>query len=421
MFNLSKTGLAIAPPSITINNHGVGPQNIATGDGPQTNMNSAGTQNNYFGCTVVQKPPQSRETKARETEIPPLNDTRPCRREEFEIGIICALPLEYDAIALQFDEFYDEDGDVYGQAPSDRNVYTTGRIGKFNVAMVLLPGMGKVAAAASAANFRMSYPELRLTLVVGICGGVPGTGADAILMGDVVISKTIVPYPYDLLRPGDPTTGAGANYSRPNREIRTLLASFQTNVGRERLQKQTSEYLKDLQGAAAPKRETTEYQYPGVAEDKLFEASYHHKHRAPEECALCDGNEHCAVAALASCADLKCDESHLVHREQLQIKQGMAPDAVQFPRIFVGSIASGDTVMKSGAHRDDFAKREDVIAFEMEGVGVWNQLDCIIIKGICDYADSHKNKKWQSFAAATAACVMKAVLGKYSPSDRSIR
>ncbi|KAJ4414026.1 hypothetical protein N0V85_003328 [Neurospora sp. IMI 360204] len=49
----------------------------------------------------------------------------------------------------------------------------------------------------------------------------------------------------------------------------------------------------------------------------------------------------------------------------------------------------------------------------MEGAGVWEQLPCLVIKGVCDYADSHKGKGWQYYAAATAASVAKAVLDEY--------
>jgi hypothetical protein len=33
-----------------------------------------------------------------------------------------------------------------------------------------------------------------------------------------------------------------------------------------------------------------------------------------------------------------------------------------------------------------------------------------VIRGICDYADSHKNKQWQKYAAATAAAHAKELL-----------
>lgn len=66
--------------------------------------------------------------------------------------------------------------------------------------------------------------------------------------------------------------------------------------------------------------------------------------------------------------------------------------------------------MKSGQHRDKSAAQHNLIAFEMEASGIWDSLPCLVIKGVCDYADSHKNKDWQHYAAATAAAGMKALL-----------
>ncbi|KAL4869013.1 P-loop containing nucleoside triphosphate hydrolase protein [Aspergillus spectabilis] len=71
--------------------------------------------------------------------------------------------------------------------------------------------------------------------------------------------------------------------------------------------------------------------------------------------------------------------------------------------------------MKSGEHRDNLVKLEGVIGFEMEGAGVWNNISCVIIKGVCDYADSHKNKAWQAYAAATGAATAKAFLEYWEP------
>ncbi|KAF1990925.1 hypothetical protein K402DRAFT_438562 [Aulographum hederae CBS 113979] len=52
----------------------------------------------------------------------------------------------------------------------------------------------------------------------------------------------------------------------------------------------------------------------------------------------------------------------------------------------------------------------DVLCFEMEAAGLMNSFPCLVIRGICDYADSHKNKKWQPYAAATAAAYAKELL-----------
>ncbi|EED14688.1 hypothetical protein TSTA_041660 [Talaromyces stipitatus ATCC 10500] len=53
--------------------------------------------------------------------------------------------------------------------------------------------------------------------------------------------------------------------------------------------------------------------------------------------------------------------------------------------------------MKSGEHRDRIAKRERVIGFEMEGAGIWDNMTCIIIEGVCNYTDSHKNKQCDQY------------------------
>jgi nucleoside phosphorylase len=55
----------------------------------------------------------------------------------------------------------------------------------------------------------------------------------------------------------------------------------------------------------------------------------------------------------------------------------------------------------------------------MEGAGVWDNFPCVVIKGVCDYADSHKNKEWQAYATATAAACMKAFLNDWVPVEKA--
>lgn len=352
-----------------------------------------------------------------------LSHDQPSRREGFQIAVICALPLEFDAVSLVFDQFWDEEGDRYGRAQGDTNTYTTGRVGEYDVVLALLPNMGTAAAAGAAAGLRSSFPGLKLAFLVGVCGGVPGTGANEVLLGDVVISKTVQhglgkQYP-DAFVTKDTVND---NLGRPNKDIRSLIASFETQLGRRRLRKKAGDHLKELQSAAVRERYTWDYRYPGVDEDKLFAAAYRHQHHVPYTCSICSEWENpggfCDKAAQSSCAELGCDENQLVARPLLSLKRNMAPDDMQCPEILVGRIFSGDTVMKSGERRDRIAAEHNVIAFEMEGAGIWDEVPSIIVKGICDYADSHKNKKWQPFAAATAASVVKAVLGRYARTDK---
>jgi nucleoside phosphorylase len=146
---------------------------------------------------------------------------RPAHRGDFRIAVVCALSLEADVIEALFDEYWDDDG-YYGKASRDTNAYTTGRIGRHNVVLAHMPGMGKGIASSVASSFRSSYGGIQLALVVGICGGVPrGEENEEILVGDVVISDGIVQYDLGRRLP-DGFVRKNAlhdSFGRPNAEI----------------------------------------------------------------------------------------------------------------------------------------------------------------------------------------------------------
>ena len=82
------------------------------------------------------------------------------------------------------------------------------------------------------------------------------------------------------------------------------------------------------------------------------------------------------------------------------------------------SIASGNQVIKDAAVRDRLsAELGGVLCFEMEAAGLMNSFPCLVVRGICDYADSHKNKRWQPYAAGTAAAYAKEVLSVIPPAE----
>ncbi|ENH64129.1 hypothetical protein FOC1_g10004397 [Fusarium oxysporum f. sp. cubense race 1] len=129
-----------------------------------------------------------------------------------------------------------------------------------------------------------------------------------------------------------------------------------------------------------PYSSTTDYSHPGQENDHLFKAV----------CSTC--------LALGECIDA---ESHVQRRARRPTDQ---------PEIHYGLIASGNRVLKDAAARDRWAKEHGILCFEMEAAGVMNTLPCLVIRGICDYADSYKNKRWQNYAAATAASYAKLLL-----------
>lgn len=46
----------------------------------------------------------------------------------------------------------------------------------------------------------------------------------------------------------------------------------------------------------------------------------------------------------------------------------------------------------------------------MEAAGLMDSFPYVVVRGVCNYADSHKNKRWQPYAAATVACYAKELL-----------
>ncbi|CEJ60298.1 hypothetical protein PMG11_08877 [Penicillium brasilianum] len=335
--------------------------------------------------------------------------TRPANRSQFTIAIFCALPLEADAVSELFEEILDEEIENFRKAAGDDNTYTLGRILYHNVVLVHMAGMGKGAATQAASSIRSSYPEIKLALVVGVCAGVPSpsAGKDDIILGDVVISDGIVQYDFGRRFPDTFLSKARPEVAGP--KLRGLLAKLKGVRGRERIETKLSGHLSILQDRLGQQRAG----YPGMDKDELFQSFDRHKHHDPAACRLCGSCELgtdpvCEEARLLTCQQLGCQKRSLVPRKRLQ--EASANDDPPKPRIHFGLVGSGDTVMKSGQHRDETAIQHNLIAFEMEASGVWELLPCLVIKGVCDYADSHKNKDWQHYAAATAASCMKAVL-----------
>jgi nucleoside phosphorylase len=354
-----------------------------------------------------------------------LAPSPPHDRRGFEIALICALPLEADCVHAVFDKFWEDEGKKYGKAPRDPNAYTTGVIGEHNVILAHMPNMGKASASGVAASILSSFPGIKLALVVGICGGVPyGTdNRDEILLGDIIISQALIQYDFGKQYPEafKESNTLEDSLSRPSQEIRAILAKLKTYHYRQKMQDSIIAYLNDLQ------QKLPKVKYPGSERDKLYEALYLHKHRESgtrDACDTCkDGEKQICPAALRmTCDELGCKETRLVARNRLRDAQG--PPGSEFPEeykplVHFGKIGSGDTVMKSGEDRDRIAKADGIIAFEMEGAGVWDHFPSIVIKGVCDYADSHKNKEWQNYAAATAAACMKAFLKEWTLEDKS--
>ncbi|KAL2151233.1 hypothetical protein VTH82DRAFT_6331 [Thermothelomyces myriococcoides] len=318
---------------------------------------------------------------------------RPVSRAGFRIAILCTRPLEVEAVDALLDHRWDDDdGPRYGKAEDDPNFYTLGVLGLHNVVLIHGQHVGKVHAAMAAVNCRTSFPNIKLMLVVGICSAVPfyGPDKDEIILGDVIISEGVIQHDIGRHRAerfirNDTLLDL---LGRPNLEIRGFLAKLKTRHSRRKLLQAMARYM-DVLGAQPGLAAS----YPGTAQDRLFDASCRH------------------IDHEMFCEECGC-QGKLVPRNRLSGEGIPLQPAVHF-----GLVASGDVLIESSKERDMIALEEDVIAFEMESAGVWDTFPCVVIKGACNYADGHKSKVWERYAAATAAACTKSFLAQWTPSS----
>ncbi|KAK4184262.1 hypothetical protein QBC35DRAFT_506288 [Podospora australis] len=296
------------------------------------------------------------------------------RPEDYTIGWISALSIELTAAASMLSERHE-------QPPGLESIYTVGRIGNHNVVLACLPEgqMGTNSAATVARDLMQDFPGIRFGLMVGIGGGVPSKKKD-IRLGDVVVSKPrnghsgVVQYDFGKsVTDGFQRTGSLNN--PPN-----LLLTAVSHMKAKQFDDwhPITSHLDRL-----PRMPQDKFARPPAGEDRLYKATY--KHEAAD--GDCSGG---------------CDPSQLIQREPR--KDGEV-------QVFYGTIASGNQVMKNGEVRDDIsAKLGGVLCFEMEAAGLMNNFPCLVIRGICDYCDSHKNDQWQPFAAGIAAAYARELL-----------
>ncbi|KAK2748211.1 hypothetical protein FQN55_004487 [Onygenales sp. PD_40] len=272
--------------------------------------------------------------------------------------------------------------------PQDNNIYSLGHIGSHNVVLVCLGTIGTASAAVIASQMRSTFTSIQCGLLVGVAGGAPNPAAD-IRLGDVVVSKPsgstggVIQYDFG-------KTVRGGRFERtkslnkPSPALLGAVASLETRCLLEQVR--LSKHLSGISTKYPRLREAAVY--PGAALDILFDPKYDHK------------------GAAVTC--ISCDNEKLIHRP---------PRTGTDPVIHFGLIASANQVMKHGATRDRLQKELGVLCFEMEAAGLMDIFPFLVVRGICGYSDSHKNKQWQSYAALTAASCAKELVLTIPTSD----
>ncbi|KAI8235988.1 hypothetical protein K4K55_004026 [Colletotrichum sp. SAR 10_96] len=268
-----------------------------------------------------------------------------------------------------------------------------GQVQGHNVVIACLPAgiYGTTPAATVAKDLLRTFKSIRFGLMVGIGGGVPSRKND-IRLGDIVVSQ-----------PAE-TSGGVIQYDRgktvqegefqrtgslntPPQVLLAALGRLQADhiIEGSRIPQFVSELINKSRDNTKKK-----FSHQGALHDYLFQAEYDHV----DPDSTCD----------------ECDHKQMIQREDRDNT---------YPVVHYGNIASGNQVIKHGKTRDKLSKELGVLCFEMEAAGL-QDFPCLVIRGVCDYADSHKNKRWQEYAAATAAAFAKELLSVI-PSDRVLQ
>jgi nucleoside phosphorylase len=298
---------------------------------------------------------------------------------DYRIGWICALPLELAAAEAMLDQIHEP----LPNRVEDHNTYILGAISNHNIVIACLPSgvYGTTFATAAAIYMRTTFTSLRFCLLVGIAGGAPTPKAD-IRLGDVIVSKPmpgyggVIQYDYGKALVGE--FKVTRSLDKPPAVLLTAIARLEAShhlYGTEI--PETSAEVLELFGQRSER-----FLSPGPDKDLLFVAQYKHVECDKGQCDACD-------------------------RSMLQPR---TPRRSTEPGIFYGLVASANQVLRDSTQRDILSRQHGILCFEMKAAGLMDVLPCLVIRGISDYCDSHKNKQWQGYAAVNAAAYAKELL-----------
>ncbi|KAL6691296.1 putative wd40 protein [Trichoderma pleuroticola] len=312
-------------------------------------------------------------------------------RDLYTVGWICAIHTELVAALALLDERLDR---PKGLDPNDSNNYELGKISNHYVAIACLPDgeQGIAAAAGAATNLLRSFPNIRFGLMVGTGGGAPTSHHD-IRLGDVVVSTPrdgkggVFQYDFGKTMQNQAFVETGF-LDQPPSLLRAAVAGLKASYEMDG-HTLNQEANKALQ--RKPRLQKT-YSRPQTS-DVLYKSTYTHISGPWDACEACDD-----------------DPSNYIPRRPRDEKD-------DDPVIHYGLIASANQRMENAIIRDKLAMEKGVLCFEMEAAGLMNHFPCLIIRGICDYADTHKNDKWQGYASMMAAAYARDLIRRLSPDD----
>jgi nucleoside phosphorylase len=253
-----------------------------------------------------------------------------------------------------------------------------------------------MSAATQRAVYDMlqTFPNIQIGLRVGIGGGAPSPEND-IRLGDIVVSipsngeSGVVAYDIGKSIQGQ-SFQRTLSLNQPPRNLLGALTSLRTQymIEGHRLEEAIGEVL------AKTPRLRKEFARPEPESDLLYRSQVIHSEGDGSGCDITCGR----------------DSNSLVFRAPRSEDE-------DDPVIHYGLIASVNTTMRDALIRDRLAKEMRILGFDKQATGLMNHFPCLMIQGICNYSDSHRNERWQGYAAMVAAAYAKDLLCHVAPKD----
>jgi ankyrin repeat domain-containing protein 50 len=283
---------------------------------------------------------------------------------DYAVGWICTLPIEVAAAKAAFDCIHDSPPPDHKLDEDDGgNNYIFGILKGHNVIVAYSDSgaYGNASVAGVAARLRASFPSIQSTLIVGIAGGVPNTSED-VRLGDVVVSKStgglpgVVQYDANWALAQDESTTQAKVPDQPTSSLLTAMGKAETAAifNDSKMARYISEIVR---------RDPATFARPGPEQDRSPDGVQARKLRDP-------------------------------------------PRSV----VHYGLIASSPQLIRDGAARDKLAHGQGILCVDTETAGLKDAAQYLVIRGICDYLDSHSSEVWHAYAAVVAAAYAKEVL-----------
>jgi nucleoside phosphorylase len=320
------------------------------------------------------------------------SSTKPTSCADYHLAWICPvadiellparLMLDEEHTPPPYDTYYDE------------NTYICGMIKGHAVVVATCPQgeTGNVNAGRLTGSMFKTFPNIRMAMLVGIGGGIPRTSASQNSLNDIHLGDVVVGWPGD----GKP---ACVYHDRGRAKVGGEFEMVGTMQNPDwRLTSALSMLASDnklrrtkFHDQLARLRDFDEFAHPGLEHDQLFQAGHPHAGGYGLDCTACDPNG--LVRRSPRTEDDK--EKFIYHQ---------------------GRVATGNAVIQDAELRDRIGARcGGALCVEMEAAGVDVNRRCLIIRGISDYADSHKSDLWRSHAAGKAAAFARELVCRIQP------